>query len=358
MKKMGKIFDSMQYLINDFRAWHERKELILSPKFQRRRVWSEKAKSYLIDTILRGLPIPPVFIREKIDIDTSKSIREVIDGQQRLRAILDFLIDGFKVLKIHNEKFGGKYFSELPDEIKEEFLGYHIVTNVVTTPEDKDVLGIFARLNTYTVPLNKTELLNAKYFGVFKQTVHQLARDFNSFWVKSKILSEYKIARMYDVELTTELVITSLDGIQEKKVKLIESYYKKYDDDFPSKKQIEESFRKTIDAIGEIYGDVLPNSLFSGIPLFYSLYCLIYDLLFGLKNSDNKMRIHEKSYPNVRNALEDLESILESASDDRDKDIPSDVKIFIEDYTRHTTHSRVRLRRHKFLLSFITKYLK
>jgi len=353
---MSKIFEPKQYSINDFRTWHERKELILSPKFQRRRVWSEKAKSYLIDTILRGLPIPPVFIREKIDIDTSRSIREVIDGQQRLRAILDFINDGFKVLKIHNEEFGGKYFSELPDNIKEEFLRYNIVTNVVITPEDKDVLGIFARLNTYTVPLNKTELLNAKYFGVFKQTVHQLAYEFNTFWINSKILSEYKIARMYDVELTTELIIASLDGIQEKKAMLIESYYKKYDDNFPFKKQIEENFRKTIDTIGEIYGDVLPNSLFSGTPLFYSLYCLIYDLLFGLKNSDNKIRIQEKDYPKVRNALEDLESILESASDGS-TDISEDVRSFIEDYTRHTTLSRVRLRRHRFLLSFISNYL-
>jgi len=354
---MSKIFETRQYLINDFRAWHERRELILSPKFQRRKVWSKKAKSYLIDTILRGLPIPPVFIREKIDIDTSKTIREVIDGQQRLRTILDFLNDGFKVSKIHNEEFGDRYFSELPDEIREKILKYSIVSNVVLSPEDKIVLEIFARLNSYTVILNNTERWNAKYFGVFKQTVHQLAYDFNTFWVESKILTEYKIARMYDVELTTELVIASLDGIQEKKAKIIESYYKKYDDDFPLKKQVEESFRKTIATIGQIYGDVLPNSLFSGIPLFYSLYCLIYDLLFGLKKSANTIRIQEKDYPKIRNALEDLESTLESASEEGGE-VPKDIRTFIENYTRHTTLSEVRLKRHRFLLSFVTDYLK
>lgn len=353
---MGKIFDIKQYSINDFRAWHERKELILSPKFQRRKVWSEKAKSYLIDTILRGLPIPPVFIREKIDINTSKSIREVIDGQQRLRSILEFLNDGFKVLKIHNEEFGGKYYSELPDDVKKEFLKYNIVTNVVLTPEDKDMLGIFARLNTYTVPLNKTELLNAKYFGAFKQTVHQLAYEFNTFWLNSKILSEYKIARMQDVELTTELVITSLDGIQKKDYKLIEEYYRKYEDEFPQKEQVEYNFRKTIDTIGEIYGDTLSDSLFRRGPLFYSLYCLIYDLLFGLKISSNKIRIQEKDYAKVKTALENLESILEDASENIES-ASEDIRTFIEDYTRHTTRDDVRLRRHRFLLSFIKRYL-
>ena len=353
---MSKIFDIKQYSINDFRAWNERRELVLSPKFQRRRVWSEKAKSYLIDTILRGLPIPPVFLREKIDIATSKSIREVIDGQQRLRSILEFLRDGFKVLKIHNEEYGGKYYSELPIDVKKELLRYNIVTNVVLSPEDKDVLSIFARLNTYTVPLNKAELLNAKYFGVFKQTVHNLAYEFNTFWLNSKILTEYKIARMVDVELTTDLMIASLDEIQRKDNKLIENYYRKYDDEFPQKSQIESKFRKTIDAIGEIYGDVLSDSFFRRGPLFYSLYCLIYDLLFGLKNSNNNIRIQEKDYVKVKTALEDLESILEDASKNIEN-APKNVKTFIEDYNRHTTLKDVRLRRHSFLLSFIKKYL-
>ena len=74
-----KNFDTRVYNISDFIEWDSSSLLNLSPEFQRRAVWSEKAKSYLIDTILRGLPVPPVFIREKIDINTSRSIREVID---------------------------------------------------------------------------------------------------------------------------------------------------------------------------------------------------------------------------------------------------------------------------------------
>jgi len=351
---MSRIFEPLQYSVYDFREWYKREELILSPKFQRRRVWSQKAKSYLIDTILKGLPISPIFIREKIDIGTNKSIREVIDGQQRLRSILEFLDDGFKILKIHNEEFGGKYYSELPDEIKEEFLGYKIAVNVVNA-EDKDVLGIFARLNTYTVPLNKTELLNAKYFGDFKQTVHKLAYDFNTFWLNNKILSEYEIARMKDVELVTELVIASLDGIQTKDNKLIENYYKKYDDEFTQKKQIEENFKKTIDTIGEIYGNGLANSIFNRSPLFYSLYCIIYDLLFGLKNSNIKMQIDKKDFVKIRNIFDNLESQLDVESE---KDLSKDLRVFIENYTRHTTLQDVRLNRHKFLISFIRKNFK
>ena len=81
--------------INDFREWDNKEELILAPEFQRRKVWSMKAKSYLIDTILKGLPIPSIHIRQKIDIRRKKTIREVVDGQQRIGAILDYIDDSF-----------------------------------------------------------------------------------------------------------------------------------------------------------------------------------------------------------------------------------------------------------------------
>ena len=50
--------------ISDIIQWNEKKELELSPKYQRNYVWNEKAKAYLIDTIIRGLPIPPIFLRQ------------------------------------------------------------------------------------------------------------------------------------------------------------------------------------------------------------------------------------------------------------------------------------------------------
>lgn len=348
---MGKNFDLRPYSINDFLGWNDREELVLSPKFQRRRVWSEKAKSYLIDTIIRGLPIPPIFIREKIDLDTRKSIREVIDGQQRLAAILDFVNNGFKISKVHNEEFGGLYFDGLSDSVKSDFLQYEIATNLVLTPGDEQVLAIFARLNTYTVPLNKQELWNAKYFGLFKQTVHNLAYEFHTFWINSKILSENNIARMADVDLTSDLVIASMDGIHDKKV--IESYYKKYDDDFKDKEIIKSQYKNCMDTIGEIYGKSLPDSHFSSVPLFYTLYCDIYDLLFGMKASPYpKMKtIKTNDYPKIRNALENLETILEE--DSNNPNISDDIKQFIEDYNRHTTDVDRRRRRHTFLLNFI-----
>jgi hypothetical protein len=344
---MNKIYEIRAYSINDFREWKERGELILSPKFQRRRVWSEKAKSYLIDTILRGLPIPPIFIREKIDLSTKKTVREVIDGQQRLATILDYLNDGLKISKIHNEEYGGLYFSQLPEDIQNEILKYNLSVNIVLTSEDKEVLGIFARLNTYTVPLNKNELWNAKYFGLFKQTVHSLAHEYYTFWVETEILSEPKITRMGDVDLVSELVIASIDGIQDRRV--IENYYKRYDDVFDLRGEVLKKFKSTMDTIGQIYYDSFKNSNFKSIPLFYTLFCVIYDFLFGLPGSNNERRISPSDYPKIKNILQDLDSLL----GEEEKEIDEKVRDFRNDYQRHTTVKETRERRHKFLLKFI-----
>ena len=53
------------YPISDFLEWRAENRIAVATRFQRRGVWSEKAKSYPIDTILRVLPVPPLLIRLK-----------------------------------------------------------------------------------------------------------------------------------------------------------------------------------------------------------------------------------------------------------------------------------------------------
>src|SRR3546814_1397457 len=76
------------------------------------------AKSYLIDTILRQLPMPKVYLRTRVDLESKKSIREVVDGQQRLRAIIEFSDDKFALSKRAGE-FAGTRYSTLQTELQE-----------------------------------------------------------------------------------------------------------------------------------------------------------------------------------------------------------------------------------------------
>src|SRR5579859_3541020 len=109
-------FQAQIYKINDVIGWHERRELQLAPAFQRRRVWTLRGKSFLIDSILRGMPLPQFFIREIVLPREKRTVREVVDGQQRLSAILGYVAGDFTVLPMHNPEFARIKFEELGSE--------------------------------------------------------------------------------------------------------------------------------------------------------------------------------------------------------------------------------------------------
>ena len=80
-----------QYTVADILSWLEDKTLVVNREFQRSdRVWPTPPKVYLVDTILRGMPIPKIYIRTQTDVATRRSYREVVDGQQRLMAIQSY----------------------------------------------------------------------------------------------------------------------------------------------------------------------------------------------------------------------------------------------------------------------------
>ena len=303
--KNMKNFDSRTYSINDFIEWEERKQLEISPKFQRRSVWSPQAKSYLIDTILRDKPLPKIFIRATTDPKTRKTVREIVDGQQRMRTILSFVKDGFKISKIHNEEYGGLTYSELPEDVQAEFLKYELSVDLLLDLTDRDILDIFARLNTYSVSLNKQELFNAKYFGYFKQLVYSLSGDYYTFWIENKIFTDRKIMRMAEAELVTDLLIAIIAGIQSKKS--AEKYYQLYDEEFENRKEIEANFSDIMNLIGNLFEGTLRDSNFRTVPNFYGVFVALYHMNYGIPNLNVERHIiTSKDYPKVRNCFDDI----------------------------------------------------
>ncbi|MCP6717996.1 MAG: DUF262 domain-containing protein [Patescibacteria group bacterium] len=336
--------------INDFREWSNKKELILAPEFQRRKVWSIKARSYLVDTILNGFPVPSIHIRQKIDLRTKKTIREVVDGQQRIRAILDYINDEFSLLKVHSKAYGGLKFSGLSNRLKKKFLEYDLPVVFLVGANDRNVLEVFGRINSYTIVLNAQEKLNADFSGKFKQIVFQLGRDHLEFWRQNKILTHQSIMRMKEAELCSELVIAMIAGLQDRKK--IKSYYEKYDDDFVQEKKVVVRFKKCIDMIARIFGDSLAKSKFRKTTLFYSLFCAIYDITYGFpKSTTPRVQIKTNKYRAIRKALSILEKelVVEEPS--------SKYLKFIDASTRHTTDLSRRRIRHKTIIREILEEL-
>jgi hypothetical protein len=335
-----------QYPVTDFREWNENGQLELAPKFQRRPVWSRQAKSYLIDTILRGMPIPPVFIRMRIDPDRTQTVREVVDGQQRLRAVLEYLEDDFAVSRVHNSPYGAKKFSQLPAEGQKQLLAYKFAVYMLEDLSDAEVLGIFARLNTYTLTLNAQEKRNAEFFGEFKQTVYDLALEHNEFWTRNKILRDVDVARMKDAELVSELLLTMLRGITETRATHLNTCYEEFDDAFPGSRTYIRQFRGVINVIGELFPDTLNASVFRKSPMFYSLFVAVFDGLYGLPGSSYDRQTFEKGRLRaVRAGLDRLSTVLD------EEEPPQKYVPFVDASRRATADVARRQIRHRFLWS-------
>jgi hypothetical protein len=298
--------------VNDFLRWNNEEALILSPKFQRRRVWPPKARAFLIDTIMRGLPIPKLYMRQHLDLRSTKTIQEVVDGQQRLRAVLDFHSDSIQLPNDDSER-AGRTFSKLSKEDQRTFLTYEFSVDLLVEAADADVLDIFARINSYSVPLNAQEKRNAKYFGSFKTTVYGLGFQHLEFWKKHRILSDAALARMKEAELTSELLVAMAAGMQDKK-KSLDSFYKKWDDRFPYKKKSTTRFQDVIDLIELHLGSQLEQSNFRRSALFYSLFLALYELRYGTFGdfSSPKRPFGEREGGRLCRALARLDDVLEA----------------------------------------------
>jgi hypothetical protein len=317
---MQQRFSSRPYSVRDFEEWYRKGELVLAPKFQRRSVWNPKARSYLIDTIVRGKPIPKIYMRQDINPRTRRVTREIVDGQQRLHSVLSFLEDGFPILKVHNEGDGGKRFSELAEETQRDILNYEFSVDLLQDMPDQEVYDIFARLNTYSVTLNAQELRNARFFGEFKTTAYGLSNEFMTFWQANGIFSDQKILRMAEAEFVSELLMAMSVGIRARSKGLIDNFYETNDDRFPHRETLIKRFRETMDAIGGIMGNTLANSKFSEPRLLYPLFCSVYHMRFGLPELECDRRPFKQSeYPKLRIALDKVEEIFRKLEEESER---------------------------------------
>jgi hypothetical protein len=211
-------------------------QIALSAEFQRDNVWPSAAKAYLIDTILNDRPIPIFFLQRGASAQTGRLSYVVIDGQQRLRAIFEYLDDRFALTQTEPKlPFYRKKFSGLTDDLKNRILNYDLVVQELSGYTEKDIRDMFVRMNKYVVKLSLQELRHAKEEGAFKDFVESLGN--LAFWKTEKVFSPLQLRRMRAVELAAELSILLVEGPQDKK-SAIDLYYGQYRKSFPEGESI------------------------------------------------------------------------------------------------------------------------
>lgn len=190
-----------------------------NPPCQRQSVWHLEQKVFLIDSILKNFPIPPIFLHSHIDVDTGKTRFDVIDGKQRLTTIKEFIENKFAISEefssdgLGDARLNDKLFRDLdtPDlsDFKKQFWRYVIPVEYMDTDDDNLVNNVFDRLNRNGMPLTAQELRNAKYHGtVFLQLATKLAGV--EPWCG--LLMNLETERMEDVEFVSELLFVILEN--------------------------------------------------------------------------------------------------------------------------------------------------
>ena len=237
-------------------AWFEKRsragELQLKAPFQRNPVWTPKQKSYLIDSILRGYPIPELYMQEFTDAHGNENY-VVVDGQQRLRACLEFIDGVYSLDEQDSPEWADMLFDDLGEEQKKTIYNYQFVVRVLPEMGEEELRAMFQRLNRNVVALNRQELRHATYWGHFIKCVEKLAND--DRWANVAVFTPNDVRRMLDVEFISELVVGHLHGMQNKKDKL-DDYYEIYEREFEERYKIETIFNIVIGELLSVMPDI------------------------------------------------------------------------------------------------------
>jgi hypothetical protein len=208
-------------------------KLNLNPPYQRNSIWSLQAQKLLIDTIKKNLPIPAFFIQEK-----QGGSYEMVDGQQRTRAILSYT------------KENGFIDKESKAYVKGEFDNYEIAVNILSKDLTiEEVREFYVRVNRSGARLERPELNKAEYFDTnFLKLVSELSdlKEFKDLHLFSAAVEK----RMFDRDFIEELVAQYLYGIGDKK-KAVDNLFKE-DIDKEKYLEIKKGFTKIIQIISKL----------------------------------------------------------------------------------------------------------
>ena len=184
----------------------KRNDIIFTHKLQRREnCWSTRQKSLLLDSLLRGYPVNPVYL-------VTDEKQAVIDGVQRLSTCYSYVNNGFALSKnLEPVKIGentyeiaGKKFSKLDEVVRDELMSSQIQVYEITQYTDKEVRAMFSRLNGGK-PLNTAQKLTPEMSDELSAVVSDIMS--HPFFVK--VLTPAQLKSSVDLSIAIEVLMLS-----------------------------------------------------------------------------------------------------------------------------------------------------
>lgn len=236
-------------------------QLVVNRGYQRKLVWKKAHKLNFIDTILRNFPFPEVYFAPgSLDQVKLILIDEIVDGQQRLATIRDY-IEGTDIFALPNLP-KVKKFSELSSDEKSRFLNYEISVRYLKGVSSEQIREIFQRINKTDYGLNPTERLNAQWgdseFVCFaKQIIESdfesdsvlfqiptpIRNELNLFFHGDEdddvgVFSENDMSRMFALQYIMTLISTMDCEEYFSRNEKLKSYIEGYNDNFPKANEL------------------------------------------------------------------------------------------------------------------------
>jgi hypothetical protein len=346
----GSFLNTSHQMVGWFADLNELGRLVLRPPFQRRPVWTEEEKAFLVDSVLRGYPIPEVYIFSTPSNDGASGEKvSVVDGQQRLRACLEFLADGFPVTfdthklqplyTLADTPWFGKKFSQLSDNEKTNFRRYKLIVRDLEDVSDDEVRHMFHRLNQSNVSLNDQELRYSMYHGGLLAVAEELVK--REEWDQYRIFTQMQRRRMLDSEYISELVIGYLHWPQNKKDN-IDNYYRQYAAEFPFRKQVLERFAEVLEYLSKVF----PTPRMSGTRWYRKsdFYTLFLALARG------RIETSSDAVDTLRQQLIEFSALVKAGPNSEE---PEAVQQYRDAVERAATDRARRVRRESALIAFL-----
>ncbi|MEM8561566.1 MAG: DUF262 domain-containing protein [Pseudomonadota bacterium] len=241
--------------------------IAFSTEYERRAVWSRSAKTFLIDTVLQDRPIPLIFLQRITSAQAGRPAFTVIDGQQRLRAIFEYLDNQFALEKEYvRGKYGGKRFAELSRDIQHKIENYELIVEEVSGYSKDDIKDVFSRMNRFRVERSQAELARCRTTGAFYAHIQTLCE--LEFWQTQK---RYNSANSADVlsRLGADLTVLLIEGPQDRSP-AVPLYYAHYSEEFSEGEEIRSRLEAYLNWISEALPD-FSDTRFANDAELYSL---------------------------------------------------------------------------------------
>ncbi len=314
------------------------KKLILDPNYQRREIWKDDKKTAFIESLYMEIMIPPIYVVEIPGDDLlSENKYEVVDGKQRLTAILDFingkLVLAEKSLEYYKDIFGGKTFLEIKEIDSEQttqmlssVLDIYVIT--ANSPEFTKY-DIFARLNKGAEKLKVNEIRRAIYRSDVTNTIEEFINDRVAQGADSvlkqqyeKLFTENDIKRFEDYGrfyrslafyIQSDLsnsIVQSYNSRPRDMINMVLQKIQKGEEKIDQEK-VKSILQATIELLDKLYDNPNKDYLVDAcIPFVITDKEKLYNKLDIIVSDDEISKTFEKSSPTTSNVNKRLERVI------------------------------------------------